>query len=198
MSQAFIKRGNKVHGPFSESQIKAGLKSGKVSQKDLVSKDRSGPWRPIKIESRSEPAVAKTEDGVLGWLSDAQVKATSQAEDQKSPRKTGYPAGVESERQRNTEKKTPTATPTTQTQTAGDSEGPSKWLVVLAVLVVGGIGLIGTAYVKNHNEKTRRREETMRLMEDAKASSRALKDSTRRMEAAGYELDRVSREIKED
>ena len=120
MSQFFIKRGDKAHGPFSESQIKAGLKSGKLSPKDLVSKDRSGPWRPIKIESRSEPAVAKTEDGVLGWLGEAQVKTTSQTEDQKSPRKTGYPAGIESERQRNTEKKTPTATPTTKTQAAGD------------------------------------------------------------------------------
>ena len=51
MSEFFIKRGGKIHGPFSESQIRAGLKSKKLSSEDLISQNRSGPWETVQSKS---------------------------------------------------------------------------------------------------------------------------------------------------
>jgi hypothetical protein len=44
MSNYFIKRGEKTHGPFSENQLRAGLKSKKLSNEDVLSEDALGPW----------------------------------------------------------------------------------------------------------------------------------------------------------
>lgn len=47
MTEYFVKRGEKTHGPFSVSQLQAGLRSKKLSSKDLTSDNRSGPWSSI-------------------------------------------------------------------------------------------------------------------------------------------------------
>jgi TM2 domain-containing membrane protein YozV len=44
MSQCFVKRGEKVHGPFSEERLRAGLRSGKLTDLDLISESQEGPW----------------------------------------------------------------------------------------------------------------------------------------------------------
>ena len=47
MSQYFVKRGEKIHGPFSEEKIKSGLKTGKLTNSDLASESQEGPWCPL-------------------------------------------------------------------------------------------------------------------------------------------------------
>ncbi|MDA7923114.1 DUF5305 domain-containing protein [bacterium] len=71
--QYFVKRGDKVHGPFSKSQLESGLKSKKLSKTDLISEDRSGPWKSINPSKVIKPELAQKllEDGVIaGWLHD--------------------------------------------------------------------------------------------------------------------------------
>ena len=48
MPEYFVKRGEKVHGPFSSKQIKSGLKSGKLKATDLVSDSQAGPFQELK------------------------------------------------------------------------------------------------------------------------------------------------------
>lgn len=48
MSEYFIKRVDKTHGPFSTEQIKSGLKSDKLKNSDLISEGKDGPW--MKVE----------------------------------------------------------------------------------------------------------------------------------------------------
>ncbi len=61
LTEFLIKRGEKIHGPFSESQISAGLKSKKLSQKDRVSTSRSGPWGPITTHSKKSKIQSRHE-----------------------------------------------------------------------------------------------------------------------------------------
>jgi hypothetical protein len=72
MTQYFVQRGDKVHGPFSEAQLKAGLKAKKLSKSDLFSTDRRGPWRPINFSKQTKPTdVAgdqQPETDILDWL----------------------------------------------------------------------------------------------------------------------------------
>ena len=58
MSEFFIKRGEKIHGPFSESQIRAGLKSKKLSSEDLISQNRSGPWETVQSKASQQDGIA--------------------------------------------------------------------------------------------------------------------------------------------
>jgi len=55
MSQYFIKRGEKIHGPFSTKQVKSGLESGKLKDADLISESKEGPWQTV-TEQFQEPA----------------------------------------------------------------------------------------------------------------------------------------------
>ena len=55
MSQYFIKRGEKIHGPFSTKQVNSGLESGKLKDADLISESKSGPWQTV-TEQFQEPA----------------------------------------------------------------------------------------------------------------------------------------------
>ena len=49
MSEYFIKRGEKTHGPFSERQIRHGIDSGKISSSDLSSVNKKGPWKSLEL-----------------------------------------------------------------------------------------------------------------------------------------------------
>ena len=55
MSQYFIKRSEKIHGPFSTKQVKSGLESGKLRDADLISESKEGPWQTV-TEQFQEPA----------------------------------------------------------------------------------------------------------------------------------------------
>lgn len=48
-TQYFIKREEKVHGPFTVEQIKNGIKSNKLTSKDEVSVLESGSWEPMQV-----------------------------------------------------------------------------------------------------------------------------------------------------
>ena len=47
MGHFFIKRGNNLHGPYSESQIQSGVDTGKLKASDLISETSDGPWQSI-------------------------------------------------------------------------------------------------------------------------------------------------------
>lgn len=47
MSEYYIRRGPKIHGPFSINQIEKGLLAGKLRQTDQMSDSRGGPWRKV-------------------------------------------------------------------------------------------------------------------------------------------------------
>ncbi len=48
MSNYFIKRGEKIHGPFTVDQISSGIKSTKLTANDEVSVSKNGPWNPLQ------------------------------------------------------------------------------------------------------------------------------------------------------
>ncbi len=40
----FIKRNEKISGPFSRKQLQSGIDSGKLKSNDIASNDKNGPW----------------------------------------------------------------------------------------------------------------------------------------------------------
>ena len=46
--QYFIKRGERVRGPFTSRQIKSGIRSEKIKQEDLVGRSDAGPWKEVR------------------------------------------------------------------------------------------------------------------------------------------------------
>jgi hypothetical protein len=78
----FIKRKNKINGPFSTAQITNAINSGKIREDDEISSSETGPW--LKIAdwsfSNSMEHTAK-EDAVEDWLGISNV-ATSQKKKQ--------------------------------------------------------------------------------------------------------------------
>lgn len=59
MSHYFIKRGEKVHGPYSTKQVKSGLESGKLKDADLISESKSGPWQTVTAQLQEPAPVAE-------------------------------------------------------------------------------------------------------------------------------------------
>jgi hypothetical protein len=49
VTQYFIKRSDKVDGPFTDNQIKSVVKSGKLKDTDLISNSKDGSWKPMGI-----------------------------------------------------------------------------------------------------------------------------------------------------
>ena len=43
----WVKRGAKIHGPYSKQQIKTGIKSGQVLQSDELARSDAGPWKNV-------------------------------------------------------------------------------------------------------------------------------------------------------
>lgn len=58
MSKYFIKRGEKLFGPFSNEQIKSGLEAGKLKNADSISESKDGPWRNVAEEFKESTALA--------------------------------------------------------------------------------------------------------------------------------------------
>lgn len=54
MTSYFIKRNGAVHGPFSITQIEAGIRNGKLSASDKVAQSRDGPWGALTMDSLSD------------------------------------------------------------------------------------------------------------------------------------------------
>jgi hypothetical protein len=42
--QYFVKRNEKVNGPFTDAQVKSGVSSGKLNDTDMISNSKEGPW----------------------------------------------------------------------------------------------------------------------------------------------------------
>jgi uncharacterized protein (DUF983 family) len=65
----FIKRKNKVNGPFSTAQVEGAIKSGKIYEDDEISSSENGPWTKIshRIAGNSDDRDLKG-DSVEDWL----------------------------------------------------------------------------------------------------------------------------------
>ena len=50
MTDYYIKRGDKIHGPYTWDQVNKGVDSGKLCETDLLSESTDGPWFPV-VES---------------------------------------------------------------------------------------------------------------------------------------------------
>jgi len=46
--QYYIKRAGRISGPFSGSDVKSGIRMGRLLEQDLISLSRDGPWRTLK------------------------------------------------------------------------------------------------------------------------------------------------------
>lgn len=89
MTQYYVRRGNKVHGPFSLSQLQGGLTSGKLTPSDLASNSSSGPWSDLR--ELMAPKV-NTEDLALGAL-DNDLVDTRPAPHEDLPANSGQTTG---------------------------------------------------------------------------------------------------------
>jgi hypothetical protein len=47
MAQYFVKRNDKVNGPFTSDQVNSGVKSKKLKATDLLATSKDGPWKPL-------------------------------------------------------------------------------------------------------------------------------------------------------
>jgi hypothetical protein len=56
----YIKRTGRISGPFSGSEIKSGVKAGRLLEQDLVSLSKDGPWRTLKGIFQKVRAAEKT------------------------------------------------------------------------------------------------------------------------------------------
>jgi len=72
--QYFIKRNEKVNGPFTAAQVKSERAKGQLQPTDLVGTDQKGPWKPLSqtLGKSSVPATADKGDAdnedVIAWL----------------------------------------------------------------------------------------------------------------------------------
>ncbi len=46
--QYYIKRAGRISGPFSGSDVKSGIKTGRRLEQDLISLSKDGPWRTLQ------------------------------------------------------------------------------------------------------------------------------------------------------
>jgi len=51
----YIKKKTKIHGPYSDKQIRGGIKSGKLKSDSLISDSSSGPWSTIGEALKTNP-----------------------------------------------------------------------------------------------------------------------------------------------
>ncbi len=56
--QYFVKRGQKIGGPFSPEQLKAGLDNGQLTLTDSFSSSREGPWKTLDQLAKSTQVPA--------------------------------------------------------------------------------------------------------------------------------------------
>ena len=78
----FVKRNEKVSGPFTGTQIKSAAKSGKLKETDLISGSKDGPWKALaqalgsKVASDIPQAVTEESDlggnDVAAWLDEGE------------------------------------------------------------------------------------------------------------------------------
>ena len=61
--QFYIKRGDKIGGPYTDAQIKSGVKSGQLTQTDFISRSEDGPWKSLnEVVARQQPTTAEPQD----------------------------------------------------------------------------------------------------------------------------------------
>ena len=58
----FVKRNEKINGPFSLTQTKAGIKSGKLRDSDLIGSSTDGPWQLLsQVMGKSDTSTVEVE-----------------------------------------------------------------------------------------------------------------------------------------
>ena len=50
MKNYYVKRGDKIHGPYTWDKVRKGVESRKLREADLLSESTDGPWFPV-VES---------------------------------------------------------------------------------------------------------------------------------------------------
>ena len=91
MENYFVKRGEKIHGPFKWDQVQKGVQSGKLRDTDLLSESKEGPWFPV-VESveylgSEEASESSTTDTVdeYSWAEDAWTEDLADAFQNQTP-----------------------------------------------------------------------------------------------------------------
>ena len=44
----YIKRAGRISGPFLSSDVKSGVKNGRLLERELISRSTDGPWRTLQ------------------------------------------------------------------------------------------------------------------------------------------------------
>lgn len=60
----WVRRGSKIHGPFSHEQVKAGIKTGKIVPSDELARSESGPWKSVADSVRPSSAQMQASSSV--------------------------------------------------------------------------------------------------------------------------------------
>ncbi len=98
----FIKRDEKVNGPFTAAKVESAAKSGKLKETDLISSSREGPWEQLGavLRSKNPPPIPQTEvertdfedDDVAAWLAEGEdADSNTTASSNQSVVNTGPP-----------------------------------------------------------------------------------------------------------
>ena len=56
----FVRKNDQLYGPFSESQIRSGLKSGKLSLGDEIAESKEGPWLRLSDHPAFQTQASRT------------------------------------------------------------------------------------------------------------------------------------------
>ena len=79
----WVRRGSKVHGPFTDEQVKAGIKSGKVLPTDELARSDAGPWKSVADSVRPSSTQANASSTLASPLA---AKATPSNSGPPTPR----------------------------------------------------------------------------------------------------------------
>gem|GEM_PF-5204840 len=69
----FIKRNDKINGPFTETQFKSGAASGKLIATDLVSNSKQGPWSSLALALSNSSAQGELDGDAAATPSSAET-----------------------------------------------------------------------------------------------------------------------------
>tara|TARA_B100000809_G_scaffold53811_1_gene49349 strand:- start:193 stop:1062 length:870 start_codon:yes stop_codon:yes gene_type:complete len=128
--QYFIKRNEKINGPFTDVQVKAGFSAGKLKETDMISNSEEGPWKTLGMLNTSasgqqqEGQTNEVAEKIVGGATDL-VKGMAQAI------RKGVQDGVKQHEQR-----TAAPGPPPQSETGSSSAVALKAIAVKEVSVL--------------------------------------------------------------
>lgn len=91
MSDFFINRDGKIHGPFNKSQLQKGLSAKKIRSSDLISKSKSGPWKTLSESLGKSASPVAVESSAIFAEAPEMIPETDEAWDDVIPVKPSRP-----------------------------------------------------------------------------------------------------------